>query len=142
MLFLVLLVPAVAARGSSDAAGGDVPDTVTVHGQLLKGRIRLLDSEGVTLDTAYGKGEIKIDYQDIEQISSQRTFRIYYGEDHVVQGRILGIEKGLLSIGMVPESAVSIKAAAIVTGLASQEYETSWLSRMRTDFRQGKNLAN
>ena len=141
-LFLALLVPTAAARGGGTVAGGDVPDTVAVQGQRLKGWIRLLDSEGVTLDTAYGKGEIKIDYQDIEQISSQRPFRIYYGEDHVVQGRILGIEKGLLSIGMIPESAVSIKAAAIVTGLALQEYETSWLSRMRTDFRHwNANLA-
>ena len=120
---MALLVPAVAARGEADVAGGDATDTVAVQGQRLKGRIRLLDSEGVTFDTAYGKGEIKIDYQDIEQISSQRPFRIYYGEDHVVQGRILGIEKGLLSIGMIPESAVSFKAAAIVTGLALQEYE-------------------
>jgi hypothetical protein len=142
VLFLALLVPTAAARGGETVAGGDATDTVAVQGQRLKGWIRLLDSEGVTLDTAYGKGKIKIDYQDIEQISSQRPFRIYYGEDHVVQGQILGIEKGLLSIGMIPESAVSIKAAAIITGLALQEYETSWLRRMRTDFRHwNANLA-
>ena len=135
VLFSVLLVPAVAARGSSDAAGGDVPDTVTVQGQLLKGWIRLLDSEGLTFDTVYGKGNIKIDYQDIEQISSQRPFRIYYGEDSVVQGRIMGYEKGLLLIGTVREAAVSVPTTSIVTGLALQEYETSWLSRVRTDFR-------
>lgn len=135
VLFSALLVPAVAARGSSDVAAGDVPDTVTVHGQILKGRIQLIDSRGITFDTAYGKGEIKIDYQDIEQMFSQRLFRLYYGEDQVVLGRIMGLEKGLLSIGMDRESTVFIQTASIDIGLSLQKYETSWLTRMRTDFR-------
>jgi len=68
-------------------------------------------------------------------MSSQRPFRVYYGEDQVVLGRIMGFEKGLLSISMDRESTVSIQTASIDTGLSVQDYETSWLTRMRTDFR-------
>jgi hypothetical protein len=34
VLFSVLLVPAASALGSSDVPAEDVPDTITVHGQV------------------------------------------------------------------------------------------------------------
>ena len=135
MLFLVLLTFAIATEEASGDVGDSIEEIVAVHGQRLKGRIRLLDSEGIAFDTAYGKGDINIDYQDIEQISSQRIFLFYYGEDQVVQGRIMGLEKGVLYVGRDQEHTVSVEVASIHTGLSMHDYETSWLTRQRTRFR-------
>jgi len=134
-LFLVLLTSALAAEEASGDVGENKAEVVAVHGQYLKGLIRFLDSEGIAFDTAYGEGEILIIYQDIEQISSDRHFLVYYGEDQVVQGRIIGIENGILMFGKDQGQTVSIQTASIHTGLSVHEYETSWLTRMRTDFR-------
>jgi len=94
-----------------------------------------LDSNGITFETAYGKGEIFIKYQDIEQITSDRPFLLYYGQDQVVQGRIIGIEDGLLYLGTNQGQTVSIQTVSIHTGLSVHKYETSWLTRQRTRFR-------
>ena len=133
--FLILFTTALAADVASGDVGEDIPEIVAVHGQQLKGHIRFFDSKGITFDAAYGKGEIKIEYQDIDQIFSQHLFLLYYGEDQVVQGRIVGIEKGLLFIGTDQGRTVSIQTASIQTGLSVHNYETSWLTRMRTDYR-------
>jgi hypothetical protein len=135
MWFLILFVSALAAEGVLGDVGEDISEIVAVHGQHLKGRIQLFDSEGIAFETDFGKGEIKIEYQDIEQISSQRLYLLYYGEDQVVQGRIMGIEKGLLIIGTDQGHTVSIQMASIHTGLSVHKYKTSWLTRQRTRFR-------
>ena len=136
--FAIVFASPATADKASGGMGENTPETVSVRGQSLKGRIQLLDSEGITFDTAYGKGEIRIDYQDIEQMSSQRSFLVYYEEDQVVQGRILGLENMLLLIASDQGHTVSIQADSIQIGLSVHTYETSWLTRMRTDFRHWK----
>jgi hypothetical protein len=134
-LFLVLLTLVLATEEASGDVGENIPETVAVHGQRLIGRIRLLDSNGISFETAYGEGEIFIKYQDIGQISSERPFLLYYGQDQVVQGGITGIDKELLLIGTDQGQTVSIQTASIHTGLSMHDYETSWLTRQRTRFR-------
>ena len=133
--FAIVLASAASAEMASDDMGERSLDTVSVGGQALKGRIQLLDSEGITFETAYGKGEIRIDYQDIEQIFSQRSFLIHYGMDQVVQGRIFGLENMLLLLASDQGHTVSISTDSIQTGLSVHTYETSWLTRTRTHFR-------
>lgn len=135
VLYLILFASATAAEETSGDVGASIPEIVVVHGQFLKGHIRLFDSKGIAFETSYGKGEINIEYQDIEQISSQRHYLLYYGEDQVVQGRIMGIEKGHLIIETDQGHTISIQTASIHTGLSVHKYETSWLTRMRTGFR-------
>jgi hypothetical protein len=133
--FFIFLTTAITAQTAPADFSNDVLDMITAQGQPLKGHIQLFDSDGILFETAYGKGEIKIDYQDIEKIFSQRLFLLYYGEDQSVQGRIMGINNGRLRIGMHQGSTVSIQTESIQTGISVHQYDTSWLTRIRSDFR-------
>jgi len=141
----VIMAAAVLAGAVSVQANPmatDWPDSITVKNQILEGQISSLDADGIRFGTAYGKGTIVIDYKDIARISSGRPFRIYVGEDAVVEGFITGIEHDRLIVSLAGGDTMSIQLDTIVTGLPVADCEASLLRRLRTDFRHWETSLN
>ena len=134
MLHLFLLA-LILLSGSGRAAETDPPpDEVTVKGTTLKGRVLSLDAEGIHFETIYGKGEILIRYEDIEEIQTQKEFYIYYSDTQKIQGRLVGKEGDKLLVGADAETAFRLNPGVIVRGIPEVTHERSWVARLRTQY--------
>ena len=66
-------------------------DTIVVKGTVLQGKITELTSKYVEYSLVYGTGTIRIAYKDIEQITTEHEYHIFYlGKETV--GRVVGIK--------------------------------------------------
>ncbi len=137
LLLASLLVLASPVHSDTSTVDKDVPlDAVMVRGQTLHGQIIGLDSRGIRFKTVYGEGEIKIPYDDIEgAISSRATFRIVYGDDKVVVGRLLGLDKKRLLVGETQSSIIQIPVQGIGMALLEDTYQKSFWKRLKTNYR-------
>ena len=126
LVFLVFfLIPTSLVYSDSSMSFEDKPkEELTVRGKKLQGRIIHLGPKGIKFATVYGKGEITISYKDIEDVLSQRKFLIFYGEDQLAHGRLLGIEDGQLLVGIEISSARRVPVNEIITGVS----QLSWPS--------------
>jgi putative salt-induced outer membrane protein YdiY len=76
-----------------------------------------------------------IQWGDVESIRSDKEFLILYGEDKEVVGRIWGIENGELVVGPNPSSATRIPAGQIHRSFTREQYEQSWVNKLRARYR-------
>jgi len=120
---------------SSTSVEDKSEDEVTVQGQTLTGWIISLGPKEIEFTTIYGEGELSIQYNDIEKVISQRKYVIFYGDDRLARGRLLGIEDGELLVGIEESSAQRVPVKHIVTGVSEESYEKSLWTRLRTDYR-------
>ncbi|WP_456382410.1 DUF481 domain-containing protein [Hydrogenimonas sp.] len=103
-----------------DGAKREKVDTIVVKGTVLQGRITELTSKYVEYSLVYGTGTIRIAYKDIEQITTEHEYHIFYlGKETV--GRVVGIEnhtfliikhgdvKELVKIGNIDRFILSVK---------------------------------
>ena len=120
---------------SSTSAEDKSEDVVTVQGQTLTGWIVRLGPKEIEFTTIYGAGKLSIQYKDIEKVISQRKYVIFYGDDQLARGRLLGIEDGELLVGIEESSAQRVPVKHIVTGVSEESYEKSRWTRLRTNYR-------
>ncbi|WP_353662640.1 DUF481 domain-containing protein [Hydrogenimonas sp. SS33] len=66
-------------------------DTIVVKGTVLQGRITELTSKYVQFSLVYGTGSIRIDYKNIDQMTTEHEYHIFYNGKETV-GRIVGIK--------------------------------------------------
>ncbi len=66
-------------------------DTIVVKGTVLQGRITELTSKYVEFSLVYGTGSIRIDYKNIEQLTTEHEYHIFYNGKETT-GRIIGIK--------------------------------------------------
>jgi hypothetical protein len=66
-------------------------DTIVVRGTVLQGRITELTSKNVAFSLVYGSGTIRIDYKNIDQITTEHEYHIFYAGKETT-GRIVGIK--------------------------------------------------
>jgi len=88
----------------------------------------------VEFKTDYGSGSIRIKYEDLESLSTERSFLILFGDWGEARGRLLGFEKGYLLVGEEPANATRIRVTTILR-TDSVENADSPSSRMRRRFR-------
>ena len=136
MFLVFFLIPTSLVYSDSSMSFEDKPkEELTVRGKKLQGRIIHLGPKGIKFATVYGKGEITISYKDIEDVLSQRKFLIFYGEDQLAHGRLLGIEDGQLLVGIEISSARRVPVNEIITGVSQESYDESLWTRFKTNFR-------
>jgi hypothetical protein len=134
-ILLLGLLPLILFSSSGHAAETDPPpDEVTVKGTTLKGRVMSLETGGIRFETIYGEGEILIRYEDIEQIQTQREYRIYYSDNQIIQGRLVGKEGESLLVGADTQNALRLNSGVIVRGIPEVTHERSWIARLRTQY--------
>ncbi|NPA30017.1 MAG: DUF481 domain-containing protein [Epsilonproteobacteria bacterium] len=67
-------------------------DTIVVKGTVLQGRITELTAKYVEFSLVYGTGSIRIEYKNIEQITTEHEYHIFYNGKETT-GRIVGIKE-------------------------------------------------
>ena len=67
-------------------------DIIVVNDSVLQGQIEQLTSEYLQFRTVYGQGSIKIKYSDIDQMSSEHQYHIYF-DGKETDGKITAIKE-------------------------------------------------
>ncbi len=103
-LFIPLLVFGSADRNTSDAnttkskkekfSGSSIKegktDTIVVKGAVLQGQVTGLTSQGLSFSLIYGRGSILISYADIDTLTTEHSYHIFYNGKETV-GKISGL---------------------------------------------------
>jgi len=134
ILLLVLVSTTLAPDWGTAADAEPPPDEVTARGTTLKGRVLDLEANGIHFRTIYGKGEIFIAYEEIEQMTTQGEFYIYPSDGQIIKGRLVGKEGESLLVGTESEPASRLNHRSIVRGVPAGTYERSWIDRLRTEY--------
>ena len=69
----------------------EIRDTIVVHGMVLHGKITKIDSERLSFQILYSKGQSHFAYRDIDSITTKYNYHISYNRMDI-EGRIIGIE--------------------------------------------------
>lgn len=75
---------------ASDEAAAAKTDTLTVNGAVLQGRVTGLTSQQVSFSLIYGQGSIQIPYENIEQLTTEHSYHIFYNGKES-EGKIVDI---------------------------------------------------
>jgi hypothetical protein len=116
-------------------AGGARADQVTSKGTVLHGKITAVSSGGITFEPEYGKGSIKIKWEDIEDLQTDGNFQILYGEDEESDTPLQGFSDGKLLAGQTREGAVAVDIATILIGFPIGPEGPSWEDWLRSNWR-------
>ncbi len=100
LLFLPLIVWGAAEDGRAADANATAfsdsslrpgrTDTVVVKGAVLQGQVTGLTSQYLSFSLIYGRGSIEIAYEDIDSLSTEHAYHIFYKGRETV-GRIGGL---------------------------------------------------
>lgn len=110
-------------------------DEVTSKGTVLKGKIVALSSAGLTLEPEYGKGELAIAWEDIEDVRSDGPFQVLYADGLEVDGALQGVSNGRLLVGADAASATAIELGDLHSAVPIGTAGLSWQDRMRSYWR-------
>ena len=108
---------------------------VFAKNKALEGSVVGVTAQGVEFQTIYGKGTILIQWSDVQSIRSDKAFLVLYGEDEETIGRIWGLENGQLMVGPNPAASTRIPVAQIYRSFTRDQYEQSWVERLRARYR-------
>lgn len=118
--FALLFLGAVLHAESAETHSPRKIDTLTVKGAVLQGRVTGLTAEALSFSPVYGQGQIRIPYENIEQLSTEHLYHIFYdgkeSEGKIVaihDGRWLVVEDGqsraLISVDDIERFVLSVK---------------------------------
>ena len=108
-------------------------DTVVVKGTVLQGRITELTSKYVQFSLVYGTGSIRIDYKNIDQISTEHVYHIFYAGKET-EGRIIGIKDHAFLVVKHGDIKELIKIANIDRLILSVKENDTIENRLRNRF--------
>ncbi len=107
-----------------------VADEIAAKGVAMQGKVTGVGSSGVTFEPALGKGQLAVDWENIEAISTAGPFQVLYGDDQESDAPLEGFRDGHLIAG-----AASIDVATIHSGLPLGDGGPSFQDRMRSRWR-------
>ena len=109
-------------------------DTIVVRGgTVLQGRITELTNKYVQFSLVYGTGSIRIDYHNIEQITTEHEYHIFYNGKET-EGRIVGIKDHAFLIVLHNDVKEYIKVSNIDRLILSVRENGSIENRLRNRF--------
>lgn len=91
--FLVFAEDSVIGNDGSTATVHAKIDTLTVKGAVLQGQVIGLTAETLSFSLIYGRGSIQIPYENIEQLSTEHAYHIFYNGKEST-GKIVAIHNG------------------------------------------------
>ena len=109
-------------------------DEISASGTTLPGKIVMLSAAGVAFEPAFGKGTLRIAWQEIADARSDGPFQVLFGESGKVHGRLLGMREGRLVVGTAG-GAIEIDPASIYHGQPATNGEPSLQDRLRSAWR-------
>ncbi|GEM_PF-868029 len=109
-------------------------DTIVVRGgTVLQGKITELTDKYVEFSLVYGSGSIRIDYQNIEQITTEHEYHIFYNGKETT-GRIVGIKEHAFLIVLHGGIKEFIKISNIDRLILSVKENDTLENRLRNRF--------
>ena len=123
----VTLVVGLMAMGY---ATGAVADEVTSKGTVLRGKVTALAGAGITFEPEYGKGALAIKWENVEDLRSDGSFQVLYGDNEESDGPLQGFRAGRLSVG-----GAAVDVATIHSGVPIGAAGLSCKDRMRSAWR-------
>ena len=113
--------------------GPQLIDTIVVKGSVLQGQIDQLTSEYISFKLIYGEGSIRIDYSDVESLSTEHEYHIYF-DGKETQGYITSIEDHAFLKVKHGEIEELITISKIDRFIISEDEDTSLENRLRNTF--------
>jgi hypothetical protein len=111
-------------------ASGAVADEVTSEGTVLRGKITALAGAGITFAPEYGKGALAIKWENVEDLKSDGTFQVLYGDNEESDGPLQGFGAGRLTVG-----GTEVDVATIHSGVPIGAGGLSCKDRIRSAWR-------
>jgi hypothetical protein len=74
-------------------------DEVVVQGDRLQGTVITVTKKAVVFETKYGKGNVEIPIETVESLKTEKEYVFRHGDDATAEGRILGVEHGVVLVG-------------------------------------------
>jgi len=108
-------------------------DTIVVKGSVLQGKIDQLTSEHISFKLIYGEGSIRIDYSDVEALSTEHEYHIYF-DGKETQGYITQIQNHAFLKVKHGEVEELITISKIDRFVISEHEDTSMENRLRNTF--------
>ena len=108
-------------------------DTIVVKGAVLQGQIDQLTSEYISFKLVYGEGSIRIDYADVEALSTEHEYHIYFDGKETL-GYITAIKDHAFLEVKHGEVEELITISKIDRFIISEKEDTSFENRMRNQF--------
>lgn len=105
-------------------------DTITVKGAVLQGQVTELNSDYLEFNLIYGKGSIQIKYEDIEQLSTEHQYHIFY-KGKETTGQIVSIKEHAFLIIKHGDIEETIKISNIDRFLISTRENNTLENRFR-----------
>ncbi len=105
-------------------------DEVTSKGTVLRGKVAALSGAGITFAPEYGKGTLAIKWENIEDVKTDASFQVLYGDGQETDAPLRGLRGGTLQAG-----GTAIDVATIQSGRPIGEAGLSFNDRMRSAWR-------
>lgn len=119
------------ALALAGAARPGSADEVVSKGTTLRGKVSALTSSCVELKPEYGDGVLKIKWKDIEDLHTDGSMQILYGDDHEVYAGVEALRDGKLEV----KGAEAIDPSTIFLALPLADGEPRFTDRVRSAFR-------
>ena len=125
----------VALLGTLSLGGIASADEIVVQGDKLRGTVVTVTSKTVVFETRYGKGNIEIPIEEVQSITTEKDYVFSHGDDDTTQGRILGVEEGVVLVGPEGSDPVRVKTGDIQLVQSREAYEESPLAAAKSKLR-------
>lgn len=124
-----------ALLGTVALCGVAAADEIVVQGDRLRGTVVSVTSKAVVFETKYGKGNIEIPIEEVQSITTEKEYVFAHGEDGLTQGRILGVEEGVVLVGPEGSEPVRVPTGDIQIVQSREAYEESPLAAAKSTLR-------
>jgi len=132
-----LLVAGVAILSLWPAAG--IADEIVAKGSTVRGTITVITAKGAEIETEFDHVKLVIPFADVQSMTTDEPFRVFYDEDSELVGRVVGGTDTTLRIGHSESDARDIEVTRIV--IARPESGSGLIS-LRSRMRYWRGLAD
>lgn len=105
-------------------------DEIRVRGSVLRGTVKEVTATGVVFTPAAAKGELTIEYADLEDIRTDAPLHVIHGRDAVTVAPLAGYRDGRLLLG-----DTSVPVDTITWSVTQERYDESLMVRLRQALR-------
>lgn len=110
-------------------------DEIVVQGDKLRGTVVTVTTKAVVFETKYGKGNVEIPIEEVQSLVTEKEYVFAHGDDHVTQGKIVGVEAGVVLVGPEGSEPVRVPSGEIQVVQSREAYEESPLAAAKTKLR-------
>jgi len=105
-------------------------DEITAKGDVLHGTINEVTSKGVVFTPDYGKGDVTIEYDNIQNLKTDAPMHVLHGVDDTTIAPITGFSDGKLLM-----DAQQVPVDSITWSVSQKKYDDSMMVRLRQRLR-------